>query len=385
MRASRRQLLVTMVAAALIAAGFASARAIASRSDAPPGATALCKHGTYSFSAARSGTCSHHGEVAEWLVARTTTQLTTSTTAITTTIPGAPGRSNGTGPATTTSSEQLSPYCTFNVELNYVPGLAIYFPFSYADLGSLTQQTLDFGDGTSAEVQAGQLEINHTYKAKGTYVASISCADSAGRTASQSETVSVGDLPATTSVRTTTVVSSTIATTTATVPAAAGPAGSATGSGRSAVPGSTVLLAPRSKTSGCLLGAEPDRHCSPGAYSSGLTRAVICSSSFHTGSIRNVSESEKHQVEAEYGMAAKSYGSTLEIDHIVSLEFGGSNDVANLFPERATPEPGYHVKDKLENTLHDLVCSGAMTLHAAQEAIATDWEALYKRVFGVAP
>jgi uncharacterized protein with FMN-binding domain len=34
---------------------------------APPNATAQCKDGTYSFSAHRSGTCSHHGGVKTWL------------------------------------------------------------------------------------------------------------------------------------------------------------------------------------------------------------------------------------------------------------------------------------------------------------------------------
>ncbi len=33
----------------------------------PAGATARCADGTYSFSQHRSGTCSHHGGVAEWL------------------------------------------------------------------------------------------------------------------------------------------------------------------------------------------------------------------------------------------------------------------------------------------------------------------------------
>lgn len=35
--------------------------------SAPPGATALCRDGTYSFSRSRRGTCSHHGGVAKWL------------------------------------------------------------------------------------------------------------------------------------------------------------------------------------------------------------------------------------------------------------------------------------------------------------------------------
>lgn len=149
--------------------------------------------------------------------------------------------------------------------------------------------------------------------------------------------------------------------------------------------GRVVLLAKRTETSHCALGVSPDRHCSPGATYSGLTKTVLCSSTFRTSSIRNVPVGEKHQVEAEYGLAPGSYGSTLEIDHIVSLELGGSNDIANLFPERASPAPGFHVKDKLENRLHGLVCAGSMTLHAAQLRIAANWRGLYKTVFGIAP
>ena len=46
-------------------------------------------------------------------------------------------------------------------------------------------------------------------------------------------------------------------------------------------------------------------------------------------------DSEKHQVEIEYGLAPKGYGSTNEIDHIASLELGGSKDIANLCRPRA--------------------------------------------------
>ena len=41
------------------------------RSDVPPsplsGVTAICNDGTYSYSKHRSGTCSHHGGVREWI------------------------------------------------------------------------------------------------------------------------------------------------------------------------------------------------------------------------------------------------------------------------------------------------------------------------------
>jgi len=55
----KRCLLVTSV---LLAVAVPAATAAP-----PPGATALCRDGTYSFSKHRSGTCSHHGGVRKWL------------------------------------------------------------------------------------------------------------------------------------------------------------------------------------------------------------------------------------------------------------------------------------------------------------------------------
>jgi len=149
--------------------------------------------------------------------------------------------------------------------------------------------------------------------------------------------------------------------------------------------GRTILLGPRTLTAGCRLGPLPDRRCSPGAFYSRLTRAVLCGRGFRTSAVRNVPQTEKFAVEREYGLAPAYYGSTLEIDHIVPLELGGSNAIANLFPERANARPGYHVKDRLEDKLHQLVCAGSMSLATARAGIARDWPALYRRVFGVPP
>jgi hypothetical protein len=149
--------------------------------------------------------------------------------------------------------------------------------------------------------------------------------------------------------------------------------------------GHTVLLGKQTRSVGCRRGREPDRSCSPGAYYSGLTTAVICSPTFRTGAIRDVPESEKFAVEREYGMAARRYGLTIEIDHIVPLELGGSNSSANLFPEPGSGADDYHVKDRLENRARDAVCTGQIGLQTARAAIAADWEALYRRLFGTAP
>lgn len=154
------------------------------------------------------------------------------------------------------------------------------------------------------------------------------------------------------------------------------------GTGAATTTGRTVLLGRRTQTSGCIRTALPDRHCSPGAYYARLTKSVICAAGFRTGSIRNVPQTEKFSVEREYGMAAAYYGYSIEIDHIVPLELGGSNSIANLFPERGSGAATYHLKDAAENRAKTWVCEGRLSLKAARLGFATDWELLYRSLFG---
>jgi hypothetical protein len=57
------------------------------------------------------------------------------------------------------------------------------------------------------------------------------------------------------------------------------------------------------------------------------------------------------------------------------LELGGSSDITNLWPEvPAGGQPAVpNVKDKVEDAGNAAVCSGSMTLTAAQDAIAKNW------------
>ena len=128
--------------------------------------------------------------------------------------------------------------------------------------------------------------------------------------------------------------------------------------------------------------ADPDRRCSPGAYYSRLTKSVICSPTFRTSNYRNVPVSEKHADEQEYGLAPRPYGSTLEIDHIVSLELGGSNSVANLFPKRRRQARATTSRTGSRTNCTTSSCSGQIGLRSAQRQIAANWQALYKKVFG---
>jgi len=137
-------------------------------------------------------------------------------------------------------------------------------------------------------------------------------------------------------------------------------------------------LGARSKTSGCQVnGKYPDPSCTPGAVLN-VSASDVCTSGY-SQSVRNVPESEKNQVYAEYGITIRATGQ-YEVDHFISLELGGSNDIANLWPESADPRPGFHEKDKVENYLHGQVCGGATTLQEAQREISTDWYAVYRRL-----
>ena len=117
---------------------------------------------------------------------------------------------------------------------------------------------------------------------------------------------------------------------------------------------------------------------------------MICSSRFQTRLIRRLGlpRSEKHAVEREYGLPAGLYRHGLEIDHIVPLRLGGSNNIANLFPEEyafGNHAPGYRVKDRLDTRLHALVCAGRIPLRTAQQRIAADWESFYQEIFRRTP
>lgn len=144
-------------------------------------------------------------------------------------------------------------------------------------------------------------------------------------------------------------------------------------------PGSAGKIGHRTKTSGCVsTNGLPDPDCTPGAIFPAATVDQICQSGY-SSTVRNVPQSTKDEVFAEYGIASHAPGE-YEVDHLISLELGGSNSIANLWPQPANPTPGFHQKDQAENYLHDQVCSGRIPLEQAQIQIATNWLAIYKQV-----
>ena len=76
-----------------------------------------------------------------------------------------------------------------------------------------------------------------------------------------------------------------------------------------------------------------------------------------------------------------SRASEYELDHIVPLALGGHpRALDNL---QLQPWPEARRKDRIEVKLQCLVCSGQISLADAQTAIASDWEAAYRRYASV--
>ena len=98
--------------------------------------------------------------------------------------------------------------------------------------------------------------------------------------------------------------------------------------------------------------------------------------------------------ETEKGASALAYGytgsfQTGEYDHLIPLEVGGDpNDPANLWVEPndiSGATTTSNSKDVLENRLNSLVCSGQLTLFAAQLAISFNWATAYQTYVGALP
>jgi hypothetical protein len=123
-----------------------------------------------------------------------------------------------------------------------------------------------------------------------------------------------------------------------------------------------------------------DLRATPGAANARLGKDELCAASFRTAAYRRVSASLKRKVCTEYGIAAKDCtGRKYEIDHLISLELAGSNQIENLWPEMYLPHGGAKQKDIVENALHRMVCAGTISLPEAQSCIAQDWYACAKR------
>jgi len=61
---------------------------------------------------------------------------------------------------------------------------------------------------------------------------------------------------------------------------------------------------------------------------------------------------------------------------------GGADDIRNLWPQSYSATAwNAQVKDALEDRLREMVCDGSLDLTQAQQEIAGNWIAAYKKYF----
>jgi len=89
----------------------------------------------------------------------------------------------------------------------------------------------------------------------------------------------------------------------------------------------------------------------------------------------------QRKVLEEYGIVGvepRAY----EIDYLITPALGGADDIHNLWPQSyAATAWNADVKDALEDRLRDMVCNGNLALTEAQQEIAGNWVAAYKKYF----
>lgn len=141
-------------------------------------------------------------------------------------------------------------------------------------------------------------------------------------------------------------------------------------------------------SAGAFAGTLPDLALTPGVTRN-LTLDQVCNTKWGRDA-RAVTPAMKTQVYAEYHMVRYQGDCALskrgcEVDHLISRELAGADDVKNLWPQPYGGVCNAVRKDQLENALHARVCHkpvAQMTLDEAQHAIRTDWVTAYNLYVG---
>lgn len=145
---------------------------------------------------------------------------------------------------------------------------------------------------------------------------------------------------------------------------------------------------------------EPDHTKTPGVATE-LTARQICSTKWllrskgvddavvTVHSKRGVSKSMKARVFALYGISCKTGKASetvpscrsWEIDHLIPRSIGGADNERNLWPQVMDGPMGARIKDVLEHKIKRDVCAGRLDLKQAQQDIAADWQAMYRKMY----
>ena len=120
----------------------------------------------------------------------------------------------------------------------------------------------------------------------------------------------------------------------------------------------------------------PDKNLTGGSVRTG-DRDASCG---HAKESRGrMTAARRDEILRRYGLPSGTHPD-YEIDHLIPLCLGGSDDSSNLWPQpRRSIEETWNAeaKDRLELQMCNMVCDGQIDMVVAQEAFATDWIAVY--------
>lgn len=129
-------------------------------------------------------------------------------------------------------------------------------------------------------------------------------------------------------------------------------------------------------------GPKPDHTLTPGSANA-LSVAQVCERSDDDLDPKVPVETQQAVFRA-YRLDARR-AKAYQVDYLINPQLGGDSSLQNLWPEP------YHAtvwnataKDALETRLHGMVCNGQIGLQSAQQELATDWIAAYKKYFHAA-
>lgn len=125
----------------------------------------------------------------------------------------------------------------------------------------------------------------------------------------------------------------------------------------------------------CTVNTLPDRDCTPGAIWKGASKSQLCLPGY-SSLVRNVPAKTINDIFSRYKIN-QSDRSKYEIDHLVSLQLGGSNATSNLWPLNIKTKDK---KDRVENYLKRQICDNKISIKSAQSSIAKNWVELHKRL-----
>ena len=123
------------------------------------------------------------------------------------------------------------------------------------------------------------------------------------------------------------------------------------------------------------LAQRPNKMFTPGAKTK-ANDTQVCAADY-ASSVKPVASWQKTEALSRYGRNAHDFNG--ELDHLIPVALGGSNDPDNLWPIPDNKDYGPTAKKELEDKLQQMVCGKTIALKDAQDAIKKDWVAAYDR------